>query len=36
VAFIPVQNVDFSRTLIVTKDKVSGYEAQVVFAGKDI
>ena len=36
VAFIPVQNVDFERTLIVTKDKVSGYEVQVVFAGEDI
>ncbi|WP_308733070.1 CRISPR-associated endonuclease Cas2 [Saccharolobus islandicus] len=36
VAFIPVQNVDFSRTLIVSKNKVSGYEIQVIFAGKDI
>jgi len=36
VTFIPVQNVDFSRTLIVSENKVSGYEIQVVFAGKDI
>lgn len=36
VAFIPVQNVDFERALIVSKGKVSGYEVQVVVAGKDI
>jgi len=35
-AIIPVQNVDFSRTLIVTSNKVSTYEIQVVFAGEDI
>ncbi|WP_338602933.1 CRISPR-associated endonuclease Cas2 [Sulfolobus tengchongensis] len=35
VAFIPVQNADFSRTLIVVKNKVSRNELQVIFAGED-
>ncbi|PVU77223.1 CRISPR-associated endonuclease Cas2 [Saccharolobus islandicus] len=35
VAFIPVQNADFERTIIVEKDKVSRSELQVIFAGED-
>ncbi|MEM0374615.1 MAG: CRISPR-associated endonuclease Cas2 [Sulfolobaceae archaeon] len=36
VVFVPVQNVDFARTVIVSKNKVSGFEIQVIFAGEDI
>lgn len=35
VAFVPVQNADFSRAIIVTKNKVSQNELQVLFAGED-
>ncbi|QGA53954.1 CRISPR-associated endonuclease Cas2 [Sulfolobus sp. E5-1-F] len=35
-AIIPVQNADFGRTLIISKDKVSRHHLQVNFAGEDI
>ncbi|QIW22857.1 CRISPR-associated endonuclease Cas2 [Sulfolobus sp. S-194] len=35
VAFIPVQNADFSRTIIVGKNKVQRHTFQVYFAGED-
>ncbi|AGE74073.1 hypothetical protein SacRon12I_09230 [Sulfolobus acidocaldarius Ron12/I] len=33
---VPVQNVDFSRTLIVTQNKISKNELQIYVAGEDI
>ncbi|AAY81184.1 CRISPR-associated endonuclease Cas2 [Sulfolobus acidocaldarius] len=36
VVIVPVQNVDFSRTLIVTQNKISKNELQIYVAGEDI
>ncbi|BCS94306.1 CRISPR-associated endonuclease Cas2 [Metallosphaera javensis (ex Sakai et al. 2022)] len=36
IAFVPVQNVDFSRTIIVSKNKISRNELQIIFAGQDL